>query len=141
MKTSNPLSLRKIDFYKDKTVVHLHVDPRYRKTSQIEGFAQKCLQNYPRLKYHLCDNDLCLSFCEELEDTELAHAFEHVVLDLIGQRDKKIERVKGFTEWNWQEHQKDTYQLHFDYNDKALLENSISDALLSFQQLTSSSSV
>ena len=130
-----PFKIRGTEFHDDKTVIHLHVPSHIRNTKQIEGFSQKCLSKHPHLKYHLCENDKCLSFPEELEETELAHAFEHVLLDLIGEKDKSVRKVRGFTAWDWRKFEQDTYQIHLHYTDKNVFESALKDAVESFNYL------
>jgi len=77
------LDIYKIEFFKKRTVIHLLIPPAIRKTSQLPGFAKTLILQLPRLKYHLCDNEQHQSFADELENTELAHAFEHTLIDLI----------------------------------------------------------
>lgn len=50
-----------------------------------------------------CFNDDHLAFTEEVRHTEIAHLFEHLVLDQLCQiKSETIDaEFEGFTEWNW----------------------------------------
>jgi hypothetical protein len=102
MNTNAPIEIQKINFQKNKTSLSVKVIPEFNKTSQIRGFDKRLLEKIPSLNYHLCDNRDKRSFAEELQDTELAHAFEHALLDMIGRHDDTAEVVGGYTSWNWQ---------------------------------------
>lgn len=52
----------------------------------------------PALADHICHNRKGLPFREEMQDTELGHVFEHVILAILGQRGIY---TKGQTTWNW----------------------------------------
>lgn len=72
------------------------------RTGAIPGFSKRLLASLPQLRIHACDNGTHRSFAMELEDTEMAHAFEHVVVELAAQlgRHPRAEII-GKTAWNF----------------------------------------
>lgn len=133
-----PFKILGVEFLADETVILLHVPPHIRNTKQIAGFSDRCLSHHPHLKFHLCDNDKCQSFPEELKETELAHVFEHVLLDLIGEKDKEIRRIKGYTSWDWRKSERNTYEIHLHYTEKEIMSEALTDAISSFGQIFNS---
>lgn len=93
------IEIKKINFLNSKTQLKLRVNPEINKTSQICGFDKKLLTLLPSLKYHICDNKDKNSFADELQDTEIAHAFEHTLLDIIGKKDSDVKVIGGYTSW------------------------------------------
>ena len=71
-------------------------------TDAIPGFPKRLLASLPQLRIHACDNGAHKSFAMELEDTETAHVFEHVVVELAAQigRHPRVE-ITGKTGWNF----------------------------------------
>lgn len=68
---------------------------------------------YNFLKKHLpsilkcqCFNDQGLPFSEEVKHTEMAHLFEHILLDQLCQEKSAVvdAEYSGQTEWNWEKY-------------------------------------
>lgn len=72
-------------------------------TAAYPEFPEQLLERLPSLRMHLCDNGTARSFEMELQDTELAHAFEHTVLELLAKAhpDKPREFFTGKTGFNF----------------------------------------
>ena len=70
------------------------------RTSEVPGLARATLEVLPGLRGHRCHNDLGLGFVEELEDTELAHAVEHVALEIMAMAGSP-ETLRGSTSWDF----------------------------------------
>ena len=51
----------------------------------------------PELRRHRCDNGRHRSFFDEARDTELAHLLEHVLIELLAQRGRAREDIRGAT--------------------------------------------
>lgn len=77
-------------------------------SSQVPRIAERLLQSLPSLAEHRCQNRNGLPFVEELEDSELGHVFEHVVLELLADRGVY---TRGQTTWNWDRDPIGTYQV------------------------------
>lgn len=72
------------------------------RTDTLPGFSKRLLSFLPQLRIHACHNDAHKSFSMELENTEVAHVFEHVVVELVAQlgRHPRSE-IRGKTAWNF----------------------------------------
>ena len=70
------------------------------RTSEVPGLARAALDALPGLKGHVCCNDVGLGFCEELEDTELAHLVEHATLEIMAMAGSP-ETLRGSTSWDF----------------------------------------
>jgi len=109
------IEIRDITISADRQSVYLWVDPCYRKTAKIAGLGTRLIERLPNLRYHLCENFAGRMFVDELIDTETAHAFEHVLIELLGELDPKIEIIRAFTKWNWADYGRDVYVVEVFY--------------------------
>lgn len=67
------------------------------RTSAYPRFVKSLLYSYPEMKRHACDNGTAKSLEMELEDTEIAHAFEHFLIEIIAAADISRSLIKGKT--------------------------------------------
>lgn len=60
-----------------------------------------------------CFNDDNLPFSEEVKHTEMAHLFEHILLDQLCQEKATDDDAEyaGETEWNWRKHPVGTFKV------------------------------
>lgn len=67
---------------------------------QTYAFLQK---NVPNILECQCFNDDGLPFCEEVKHTEIAHLFEHILLDQLCSQKSLVSDAEysGKTEWDW----------------------------------------
>lgn len=80
--------------------------------NEYPGFAQKLLAQYPRLRVHACDNGAAKSFAQELETTEVAHALEHLIVELLAlETNRSRFDIKGQTAWNFSRDGQGVYRL------------------------------
>lgn len=77
-------------------------------SSQVDDIANRLCEMLPNLTDHRCTNRHGLPFTEELADTELGHVFEHVVLELLSQREIY---AQGQTTWDWEHDAIGTYHV------------------------------
>lgn len=83
-----------------------------------------------------CFNEKDLPFEEEVEDTEIAHLFEHILLQMLYSEKTRALKTKteynGNTKWNWKEEQQGTFHIEIDsgYSDGVILKESIKKAVL-----------
>ena len=91
-------------------------------SSQIPNLADNLLQLMPSLRNHLCVNRNGLRFEEEVEDSELGHVFEHVILSILSQRGMC---VRGQTTWNWHHDPLGTYQVTIHTGKKLAVKESL----------------
>lgn len=76
------------------------------------GLAEKLLKAYPHLRRHRCDNHKHASFLTELPTTEIAHALEHLMVELLAQ-ESNLSRldIKGQTAWDFKRDGAGAYRL------------------------------
>lgn len=90
---------------------HTRITVRFRNhlySSQVAGLTDGLLAVLPHLAEHRCHNRHDLPFAEELNDSELGHVFEHVVLALLTRHGIF---TRGQTTWNWQRDPIGTYHV------------------------------
>lgn len=86
------------------------------RTSAVGELPQKALELLPGLARHRCDNGACATFREELEDTELAHLFEHVVMEMMALAGSP-RSLKGETEWDFERDGRGFFRVSLEYDD------------------------
>jgi len=119
------MKIQKINCHNRNTIICISVDPKKQKTSQLPNFSKNLLEKMPQLEHHFCDNDEKRDFIHELEDTEMAHAFEHVLLENIAINDKSAKCISATTEWNWQAGPRYYYWININYDKKDVLKKSL----------------
>ena len=74
--------------------------------------AKRLLETYPHLRIHACDNGNYKSFPAELAKTEIAHAFEHIMIELLAQESDALRLdIKGQTAWNFSKDGQGVYRI------------------------------
>ncbi|MDP4000254.1 MAG: hypothetical protein Q8Q11_02375 [bacterium] len=104
---------------------HTRITVRFRHSlysSQVERLRNHLLDMLPSLREHICYNRSGLPFVEELENTELGHVFEHVVLAILERRGLC---ASGQTTWNWHRDPIGTYHVTIATGKKHLVKESI----------------
>ncbi|HEY8108637.1 MAG TPA: hypothetical protein VIF43_01355 [Patescibacteria group bacterium] len=91
-------------------------------SSQVDQLRAHLLDMLPSLREHLCYNRSGLPFTEELEDTELGHVFEHVMLAILERRGLC---ASGQTTWNWRRDPIGTYHVTIATGKKHLVKESV----------------
>lgn len=94
-----PLKVRRICVREDRLDLDLEISLRQLYVS--ERTARHVLSKLPNLARHLCINEKGQTFGDEIVGTELAHLFEHMVIELQGQAYGAAARgvFKGHTSW------------------------------------------
>lgn len=85
--------------------------------------AQRLIEKFPHLRMHACDNETHSSFTRELATTEIPHALEHVMVELLAQ-ESSLSRfdIKGQTGWDFKRDGYGVYRLRikgFESEDQA----------------------
>ena len=86
------------------------------RTADAPLARERLLRVAPGLRGHSCDNDRDARFSDELADTEVAHAIEHVALEvmvLAGSPD----RLRGETSWDFACDGRGVFRVRLDYDD------------------------
>lgn len=76
-------------------------------------------EQLPQVLETVCHNELNLPFCEEVKNTELAHLFEHIVIQLLANARESMNSYKdysGETCWNWNEDELGVFHVHLSSN-------------------------
>jgi hypothetical protein len=128
-------NVKKTELKKERFYITLLIASEITKTSQIERFPCYILKKLPNLKNHICKNGSDKKFIDELKDTELAHACEHILIELIDQKDPQTNKVRGYTDWNWKTRPKWTYQIVIEYNNENIIRPAIHDMLQIIEEI------
>lgn len=115
--------IRSIEYRQRST--RIVMDARALYTGQVRGLVIKMRQQAPGLEYHDCHNAAGLPFVEEMQNTELGHAFEHLILEKL--RLLKI-YGRGLTRWNWKRDPMGRYQITIYSGQKAKVSIAIEQA-------------
>lgn len=73
--------------------------PIHAQTINHPELVDYLVATYPNLKKHRCDNNKCASFVYELKNTEMAHAFEHAIVEHIALAGIPRRQILGKTGW------------------------------------------
>lgn len=105
MKYSHPLYTVQVSQEKKQLTLSMQVDPRILYTSafpEIQSFLQT---NAPRVLRTKCFNPQKFTFAKEVLDTEMAHFFEHVLIQNLCEEcissGKTSACFRADTEWDW----------------------------------------
>lgn len=71
-------------------------------TSAYPGVVDRALSRYPALSQHRCDNGRKLGTREEFADTELAHLFEHILIEELVAAGALRGALSGETFWRFE---------------------------------------
>lgn len=122
-------SVKKIHVKKYRIVCIVACQQGYEKSNL--SLKQKVLNEFPNLAYHKCKNKNHNSFSDEIDKTEIAHVFEHIVIDLQtrymnNQKHHREETFFGTT----QSYDKDQglYNVELNYFDDIVALRSIKEA-------------
>lgn len=91
----------------------VRIDPfAPQRMNEYPGLAASLLANYPHLRSHACDNGAHKSFASELQDTEVAHALEHLMVELLAE-ESALSRfdIQGQTAWNFSKDGQGMYRM------------------------------
>lgn len=91
-------------------------DPLPLRTSAVPGLAERLLEALPGLRRHKCDNDAGLTFVQELADTELPHALEHVAEELMALSGSP-RTLRGETGWDFARDGHGVFRVALGYDD------------------------
>lgn len=88
-----------------KTTLIMHAPHSLLSTSLMPRTAEILLAIEPRILRTKCFNSKNIPFSEEVKNTEIAHLFEHILLEYLCQErinsGRKTAQFSGLTLWNW----------------------------------------
>ncbi len=115
-------------------------DPERYLTSQVPHVPKLLFQMIPRLSKHTCENGAGLSFRQECQNTEIPHLFEHLIIELQLQAQRRpTDLLRGETEWNWSVDPRGHFQVTVEYDNELLAVAAIRLAARILQTLDSRS--
>ncbi len=94
-----------------------------------------------------CFNNNNYTFYKEAKNTEIAHLFEHILLEYLYQEKKNSgERsinVTGKTRWNWQKNNYGTFEIYINVGKKELdhLKNALKKAIRLIEKVLASATI
>jgi len=92
------------------------LNSRFYSTKNFPQTLDILKQSLPQIFYHQCFNDKKLSFLEEAKNTEVAHLFEHIILEYLSQSQRdKNEHLFGETNWNWYQDQPGVFKISLNF--------------------------
>lgn len=86
------------------------------RASECPGLADLVLSAFPGMGGHRCSTQSVRAFADELADTELAHLFEHVVLELMASAGSPRD-LGGHTSWDFRVDGPRVYRVSLEYDD------------------------
>ena len=96
-------------------------DPDRYLTSQVPHLPRHLFRLLPRMRRHTCFNESGSTFCQECRNTEIAHLFEHIIIELqLQAQQEPTDVLRGETEWNWHVDPKGHYRVSVDYRNELL---------------------
>lgn len=112
---SSPYFRLYIDADKKKTSITMDMLTPFLTTKSLENVKLFFLQNIPGILKNRCFNDANLPFEKEIEQTELGHLFEHMILEFLC-REKRLlgysnVLYNGRTRWNWEKERKGIFHI------------------------------
>ncbi len=108
------------DVHRIQLVVEM-ADPDRFLTSQVPQLPRHLFRLLPRMRRHTCHNDSGNTFCQECRETEIAHLFEHIIIELqLQAQQEPTDVLRGETEWNWHVDPRGRYRVSVDYQNELL---------------------
>jgi hypothetical protein len=115
---NSPLFNLKIRQTSRVTVIDMQLGVSFVNTCDIPGTLEFLQQNYPSVLKTQCFNEKNLPFAVEVNETEIGHLFEHLLIDnlcsLKIKSGAKKASFNGTTSWNWQENPRGFFQIWID---------------------------
>jgi hypothetical protein len=90
-------------------------------TKNLPYCTEYLRETFPSVLRTQCFNEGNLKFEKEVEQTEIGHLFEHVLIDKIClsqiANGKESAECEGRTDWNWNEEKEGTFHVYIDTTD------------------------
>ncbi|MDI6900572.1 MAG: hypothetical protein QMC79_02620 [Anaerosomatales bacterium] len=101
----------------DRVDVVVQVDAEERmRTADDELLVERALALLPGLERHVCDNGTGAAFAKEMQDTEVPHLFEHVVIELMTGAGSP-RGLHGETQWDFRRDGRGVFRVSVEYDD------------------------
>lgn len=116
--TNSPFFACRINYNSSKVTLQMDCLTSLYYTKAMPQTLPLLRQYLPSIFESTCFNDANLSFCDEVKDTEIAHLFEHILLEYLCQAKVKsgVEDAiyNGMTTWNWNKDPKGRFFITID---------------------------
>lgn len=118
-----------------KVLIHMSVDPKMVTTTNIPCVQTSLKAALPGIFSTKCFNYKNQSFYAEVANTELAHLFEHIILEKFCELKASLGyqqfTIRGNTEWNWHKNPKGTFliKLSVKKSDRIIFYQSLKDSI------------
>lgn len=120
-----------VDFSPAISFLDITISPDFLYTTTLPRTAEVLEALEPRVLESKCFNYRRVPFSEEVKKTEIAHLFEHIVLEYLCQESlatgPKRVHFSGLTSWNW--HRESRGVFHIKINGTKIENNVFSQAL------------
>lgn len=110
-------------------------------TNELPTICEELNKIFPAVLTTKCFNEDNLPFAIEVKKTEIAHLFEHMLIEYIYEekvaRGFKNIKVRGVTEWNWKNEPYGTYNLSINVGvqDMEIFNSAFDKTILLFNSL------
>ncbi len=91
------------EYFDDETVIKFQLSSPHATTVSLPHAKGHLKEHLPSIFESKCFNDLDLPFYQEVNDTEIAHLFEHMLLVNLYEKKRKYysyAKYDGVTKWN-----------------------------------------
>ena len=132
---TTPFYTLKITYDTAKTKIEMFVPNNITTTQDLPGTLPILKNLLPNIFTSECFNYLDTSFEKEVENTEVGHLFEHILLEylcttklLYGYNDAEY---SGVTKWNWNKYPRGTFsiQINAHYSDRIIFNEALKKAI------------
>lgn len=109
---SHQLCSLKITHRKNQSDIVMQLFSEHVTTKTLPQTLQLLKEVAPSVLRTKCHNDLHLPFHKEVQDTEIGHLFEHLILDYCSRHSEDERRTYyGVTEWDWHTEPRGTFHI------------------------------
>ena len=107
-----------------QTSTRITMDLHYNQlnTEEMPSIVSQLEENLPSVLSTICYNDNNLPFNEEVQNTEIGHLFEHILLEYLCQhklaKGARRATYAGRTKWNWHRDPMGRFHIHLNCGKK-----------------------
>ncbi len=114
---NSPLGYKgKFQLRKHCTTIQFEVCSEFLYTSQLSATVKVLEEQLPSIFCCQCFNDDNIPFTKEVENTELGHLFEHILLEFLCKEKLHLGEnsadYSGVTNWNWKRDPRGTFRIN-----------------------------
>lgn len=116
---------------KEKTYLYMQFRTPFVTTFKNHDILYILKKQLPSIFLSTCYNDFNLPFRKEVENTELGHLYEHILLEYLAvlyrAKCTTLRDFEGLTSWNWKKNPRGSFviQINVGKNDQQILSEAI----------------